>query len=173
MRQMHASHVLFTTLQTVVVGLLAVTLTTAAGCAGAPRQRPVKVGSVDTGPNSLEAARRQLEGTWDLVSLQVVTTDGQTVTRPAGGRLTYDAFGNMSMEGTGADAALIAFTGRAVIDPVKREFRLADLEGAGALPSQASPDKVRSYEFDGPFLKTSVKDAAGRVTAVITWRRSQ
>jgi hypothetical protein len=172
MRQTPDSRVLVVTERTLALALLAAALVAAGACAGAPRQRPVKAGAVDAGPNSLEAARRQLEGTWELVSLQVIGTDGRAVTRPAGGRMTYDAFGNMSMEGTGADAALIAFSGRAVIDPVKRELRLADLEGSGALPSQVSPEKVRSYEFDGPLLKTSVKDASGRVTAVVTWRRT-
>jgi hypothetical protein len=172
MRQMLDSRLLLVS-RTFTLGLLAAALVAVSGCSASPRQRPIKVGSVDAGPNSLEAVRRQLEGTWDLVSLQVVGDDGQAVTRPAGGRMTYDAFGNMSMEGTGADAALIAFSGRAVIDPAKREFRLADVEGAGALPSQVSPEKVRGYEFDGDVLKTSARDASGRVTAIVTWRRSK
>jgi uncharacterized protein RhaS with RHS repeats len=173
MRYTHHVHVGSAGSRVIVIGLFAAVLTGALGCAGAPRERPVKAGPVATGPDTLEAVRRQIEGTWDLVSLQVLTPDGQTVTRPAGGRLTYDAYGNMSMEGSGENAQLIAFKGRAVIDPVRREIRLADLEGSGALPSQASADKVRHYEFDGPLLKTSVRDASGRVTAVVTWRRSQ
>ena len=173
MRQMPGSRVLLVVTRTLALGLLCGALVAVGGCSASPRQRPIKVGSVDAGPNSLEAARRQLEGTWDLVSLQVVGADGQAVPRPAGGRMTYDGFGNMSMEGTGADAALVAFSGRAVIDPVKREFRLADLAGSGSLPSQVSPEKVRGYEFDGDLLKTSARDASGRVTAVVTWRRAQ
>jgi hypothetical protein len=173
MRQTHHSYTTITTARVLALFLLAGTIAGAAACAGAPRQRPVKAGPVSTGPDSLEAVRHQLEGTWELVSLQVVAPDGRTVTRPAGGRLTYDAYGNMSMEGSGGDAHLITFEGRAVIDTVRREFRLADVTGSGALPSQASPEKVRSYEFDGPLLKTSVKDASGRVTAVVTWRRSE
>lgn len=159
--------------RTFALGLLAAAIAASAGCSASPRQRPIKVGAVDAGPSSLEAVRRQLEGRWELVSLQVVGADGQAVTRPAGGRMTYDAFGNVTMEGTGPDAALISLSGRAVIDPVKRELRLADMEGAGALPGQVSPDKVRGYAFEGDLLKTSARDASGRVTAVVTWRRAQ
>lgn len=172
MRQTPDSHVALRTSRALVLGLLTLAVA-GVGCAGAPRQRPVKAGPVSTGADSLEAARRQLEGTWDLVSLQVADPDGRLVTRPAGGRMTYDAYGNMSMEGSGDDARLITFRGRAVIDPVKREFRLADVEGSGTLPAQASADKVRGYEFEGPLLKTSVRDASGRLTAVVTWRKTE
>ena len=52
------------------------------GCAAAPRERPIKGGDVDTGPGSVEAVRRQLEGTWDLVSLAVTPKGGAAPDSP-------------------------------------------------------------------------------------------
>ena len=41
-------------------------LAIAYGCAPAPINRPIKVGDVNTGANSVEAVRRQFQGTWTL-----------------------------------------------------------------------------------------------------------
>ena len=54
----------------------AVALLVLPSCAKTARERPVKMGDVDTGPGSLEAVRRQLEGSWELVSLAVVPQGG-------------------------------------------------------------------------------------------------
>ncbi len=75
------------------------TLSAVAGCAAAPRQRPIPVGPVDTGAGSLEAVRRQLSGTWELVSFEAFTGRGQSSRVPASGRLTYDEFGNLTVQG--------------------------------------------------------------------------
>jgi hypothetical protein len=48
-----------------------------AACAASPRQRPVSAGDVDTGANSLTAARKQLEGRWTLISLDISAEDGR------------------------------------------------------------------------------------------------
>ena len=65
-----------------IVMLLGISLL--AGCAPAPRARPVKMGDVDTGTNSLEATRRQLEGTWDLTALEIYDPPGGTPVRAEG-----------------------------------------------------------------------------------------
>ena len=41
-----------------------------AGCAASERQRPIQTSRVATSGNTLEAARKQLEGRWTLVSLE-------------------------------------------------------------------------------------------------------
>lgn len=48
-------------------------------CHAAPRGRPVKMGPVDTGPQSVEATRRQLEGAWELVKLETYPAPGKVV----------------------------------------------------------------------------------------------
>ena len=58
-------------------------------CAGAPRERPLQTGPIETGAGSLNDTRQALEGTWKLASLEVVDHGAR---RPvnAGGDLTTD-----------------------------------------------------------------------------------
>jgi hypothetical protein len=50
---------------------VAALLAAAAACAGAPRQRPVEMGPVATGPGTLTDARKFLQGRWTLESFEV------------------------------------------------------------------------------------------------------
>lgn len=158
-------------------------LSAVGACASSrPRQRPVEGGAVNAGPGSLEAVRRQLEGTWNLVSAEVVSAAGARRTVKAQAVLTYDAYGNLSLKGayedpamTAEQAAALNFTGRAVIDTQRQVIRLLDLkqpEGEFAkLPPELAARRERAYAFEGDLLKLTVKDSTGRVTAVNTWRR--
>ena len=152
----------------------------AGGCAATPRQRPIEMGPVDVGPGSLEATRRALEGTWTLVTLEVIDKAGARRPIKAGGQLTYDAFGNMTIRGVVEDKALfetlvLDYEGRIVIDPVKKEFRAAALTSdRPADPSQigpVSPDKVRRYELTADTFVVTYVDASTGPTAVATWTR--
>ena len=165
------------------VMLPAVVLVSVSGCATSrPRQRPVEGGAVDAGPGSLEAVRRQLEGSWDLVSAEIVTSAGVRQAMKARAVLTYDAYGNLSLKGayedsgaTAEQTAALNFTGRAVIDTQRQVLRLLDVkqpEGELAtLPPDMLARRERAYAFEGDLLRLTVKDSAGRVTAVNTWRR--
>lgn len=147
------------------------------GCQAAPRQRPVKMGPVSTGAGSLEAARRQLEGNWELVSYQIVGPDGKAVDVTGAGTLSLDAYANISLEAraeTKAGKVLpMSMQGRIVIDPVQQSFALADVDASGqtVAPGQVSPDKRRFYSFEGDVLKIEVRDEAGKTTARSSWRR--
>jgi hypothetical protein len=144
------------------------------------RVRPIEVGPVDTGPQSLAAARRQLEGKWNLVSITAVQ-GSSTVDVKASGTMTYDAYGNMTVkgivEGTGpaSAGALLDYEGRAVIDVQARQLKLVGMvaQGAAAPPEELSFDKIRRYAFEGDLLKISTIDASGAVVATATWRRAQ
>ena len=171
-----------------VVAFCALTVFVLAGtaCAPAPSRRPVKAGPVDAGPGSLESVRRQLEGRWELVSFETVTPAGQSRTVAASGLLTYDAYGNVTLQGQlldeadrkayGDAPAVLNISGRAVIDVASGSFRIVDatsdrpVEAADSLKT-VSLDKVRYYAFEGDLLKTIVKDAGGRTTATATWKR--
>ena len=155
-----------------------------AGCQASPRQRPIELGPVDKGAGSLDAVRKQLEGTWTLVSLETYPEAGPAVLAKATGQMTYDHYGNVTFKGTvegsgGASAPdasrYLNLKGRAVIDPATERLWVvegeSDLSG-GTLPPPVSADKVRYYEFSGDVLKMSVKDAAGRVTAKVTWKKA-
>jgi hypothetical protein len=150
------------------------------GGASDPRVRPVKMGDVDTGATSMEAVRRQLQGTWELASLEVLSGGSMVPVPSAKGQLTYDEFGNLQMRGTvndpKIDSGVLQLSGRAVIDPAKHMLRLMDVKGTTttaeqALDSTVDPAKVRYYEFVNDLLKTTVKDASGATTATATWKR--
>ena len=160
---------------------MAVAVSCLAGCEAAPRARPVKMGPVDTGANSVEAVRRQLKGTWHLVSLDVYSADGEKHPAQATGTLTYDEFGNMTIRGkvTGGakiEEADLNLSGRVTIDPGTRMLRFggitADTPDERRLDPKLDPAHVRYYEFDGDLLKTTTKDASGATTATITWQKA-
>ena len=147
------------------------------GCAAASRQPPVQAGDVNTAPGS-EAVQRQLEGTWDLVTLAVMPARGAALAPVAAqGTLTYDKNGNLSIDAKTSDSyapeaaqsgGVIAFEGKAVIDPAKSELQLTD-KGGNVDPK--SPERRRRYAFEGDLLRLSSIDGAGRVMTTSTWRR--
>jgi hypothetical protein len=152
---------------------------------GAPRTRPYKMGPVDQGAGTLESVRHRLEGTWTLVLLEVYAQDGKPVQLKASGTLVYDEYGNLAVKGALADPAasgsglkptVLNYTGRTVIDAANSRMVLADISGnvpADKAPSAISADLARYYEFVGDQLKISVKDAQGRTTASLVWKKGQ
>jgi hypothetical protein len=168
-------------------GLVAVTvaLMAASGCAGSKeRARPIPLGPVASGPNSLESVRRQFEGQWDLVSAESYGATGQPSVIKGKGRLSYDAYGNLTVDARfdegqeqmdGSIKKLLSYKGRAVIDVVKSRLVLQDMEkrvesGADA-PDSMAVENARYYAFEGDLLTLTIKDAAGKTTAKTTWRR--
>jgi hypothetical protein len=155
-------------------------LAAALACAAAPRQRPVKMGDVDTGAGSVESARRQLQGTWDLEQFETVDASGARTPHKAAAVLRYDEYGNLAIEGQLAEptaaataaSPLIAYKGRAVIDPSRRQLRVVVEEGdATSLPAGVSTTLVREYTIDGDRMTLVMIDTAGRPTASTTWKR--
>ena len=164
---------------------VAVALLVASGCAGSPeRGRPIPLGPVESGPNSLESVRRVFEGSWDLVSAETYNAAGQPAAMKGKGRLTYDAYGNLTVDARfdasqeqmdGSAKNLLSYKGRAVIDVVKSRLVLQDLEkrsasGADA-PEGMEAANARYYAFEGDLLTLTMKDAAGKTTGKTVWRR--
>lgn len=169
MRRMHVS---------LLAAALALPLFT--GCTAAPRVRPVKMGDVDTGANSVESVRRQLKGTWELVSLDVVSPSGDKTPAQANGRLTFDEYGNLAMRGTitagpALDPSALNLTGRVTIDPDLHALRIGGVEAANADGKRIDPKldatNVRYYAFEGDRLTTTVKNPGGATTATATWKK--
>src|SRR6187200_146712 len=75
--------------------IVALLLVSATGCMGGPRQRPVKGGPVDQGPESIVAERKFLEGRWSLMQFQVFPQGKPPITLTGDGSLNYDEFGNL------------------------------------------------------------------------------
>jgi hypothetical protein len=124
-----------------------------------------------------------LQGTWELVEAVVFDAGGKATPRKAQGRLTYDEYGNLTIGAKLADtdqpqtsvSGLLAYSGRAVIDPAKSQLVLMDLKGRiehnEPIPAEVSADKVRYYTIEGNTLTLTIKDAAGTPTARTTWRK--
>lgn len=148
----------------------------------APMNNPIPLGS-DPGSGALESARRQLTGTWDLVALEAVPEESDSSKREpidASGTLTYDEYGNLTIDAHTTDpdapraarqASILTFKGRAVIDVPKSELKLMDLTGNVDPNEVLTPERRRKYEINGEVLKLSSFDDRGRVTAISTWRR--
>jgi hypothetical protein len=159
--------------------LVAIAALAIGACAGAPRERPLQTGPIETGAGSLNDTRKALEGTWKLASLEVVDHGARRPIK-AGGDLTYDRFGNMTVRGVIEDPGLketlvIDYSGRITIDVVRHEFYPADLVTDRPVDQsqvmRISPDKVRRYELSGNEFVVTYLDASATPTAVITWRR--
>ena len=158
---------------------MVVALVVGTGCASAPQQ-PAVQGGDNTGPGS-EVVRRQLEGTWDLVTLAVMPARGAALVPVAAqGTLTYDKNGNLSIDAKTSDSyapeaaqsgGVIAFEGKAVIDPAKSELQLTEMGDKVDPKAALSPERRRRYAFEGDLLRLSAIDSAGRVTTTSTWRR--
>ena len=173
------------TLRRLMAAAACAALVVVTGCAKAPRGRPIPTTRIDSGAGTLESVRRQLEGQWDLVSLQTVPKPGaKPVEVKAKALLTYDAYGNLTLKGRLDDqnyndpaaAPFLDFTGRAVIDVPRSQLRLLDVSAnvqvaQEGLPAETSFDKVRKYTFEGDLLTLSTIDAQGNVTATATWKK--
>jgi hypothetical protein len=147
---------------------------------GADRKSPAKAGEVAAGSNTLEGVRRQLEGTWEMTSLEVVDSTGKSTPVTAGGKMTYDAYGNFDLAiqldpataaKLGANASALSVKGRAVIDVANSSFRVMDVSGEGAAPRPDAVARVRHYAFEGDVLTLSTRDAAGKIASASRWTR--
>lgn len=154
------------------------------GCAAAPRERPIKMGDVDTGKGSVEAERRRLMGTWSLISYDMIGANGAKTHVPGQAQLTYDEFGNLKVVGEVNDPkiqgsraeSMLSYSGRAVIDADKHEMRLLDMKTGTSNTTDADvvqPEAVRHYEFHDSQLDITLKDAAGQTVGVTSWKRVQ
>jgi hypothetical protein len=160
--------------------LLAV-IATMAACTASERQRPMGMGDVNTGAGSLEAVRRQLEGTWDLLSIEWSSAPGvPRAPIKATGTLIYDEYANLTIDARTTDpaapvaareSALLSFKGRAAIDPVKKELTLMNLTGNVNPDEVLSPERKRRFEVNLDTLKLSSFDEKGEITAITTWQR--
>ena len=165
-----------------VILSIAVTL---AACAASSRQRPVGMGDVSKGIDSLAATRKQLEGTWTLTKFEVADNTGRLIPIRATAQLTYDDFGNLSIRGvlqeplpgqtTVTDSPALAYTGKAVIDTVRKEMVLTGMNATAepdpSLLAKIGPEFRRRYEFGDGTLTISVMNANGGATSRATFRK--
>jgi hypothetical protein len=168
----------------IVIAAAAGAAASASGCAAAPRERPIELGPVDQGPGTLAYVRRQLEGSWDLVTLEVRNASGGMTPAKAKAVLTYDAYGNMQVRGklnealpdaaTPLASSAIEYSGQIVIDPRKNEFRMTEQQATALdkdVKSVLRLSRVRRYELTADTLKIHVMDEGNAVVATTTFRK--
>lgn len=174
-----------------------VILVLGAACASSPRQRPVSVGDVETGTGSLAEARKQLEGSWQLVSLRMANAEGRQTDVDATGSLNLDGFGNLHIEFRMTDAGqkalagigitspnpVLTTTGRAIIDAQQQRVTYVgdDFVKSGGMDASVAAkrnnplavERVRYYKFepDGT-LVLSTRYPDGKDASVGRWKRS-
>jgi len=121
-------------------------------------------------------------GDYTLISYVTFPEAGAAVDMSYVGRLSYDSAGNMS--GLGMPSGLperereaggrltggFAYWGKVTVDDEKK-IVVHHVEGSPLMPSWVGGDNVRFYEFEGDLLRLSLKNAEGRTTATLTWRR--
>ena len=168
-----------------------------AGCAASPRQRSVSGGSVGDGANSLTMVRQQLEGRWQLVSLNFAAEDGRKADVEASGMLSMDNFANLSIEFTMTDAGMkalsslgitfpnprVSTSGQAAINPASREITYVgtrfttsggmDPQTAARRQTPFALEPVRYYSFDEQGLLTlSTRYDDGKDAVVGKWKKA-
>ena len=121
-------------------------------------------------------------GDYTLISYVTFPEAGPEVSMEYVGRLSYDRAGNMS--GLGMPSGLperereagsrltggFAYWGKVTVDDEKKVV-IHHVEGSPLMPSWVGGDNIRFYEFEGDLLRLSLKNASGRTTATLTWRR--
>jgi hypothetical protein len=132
--------------------------------------------------DSVEAVRQQFVGDYELIGFVRFPAEGGEIESDYIGRIRYDEFGNMMAMGMPRDLPLEAegatdrvtggfsYWGRVSINPANNQV-IHHVEGSPGFAQWVGQDNVRYYEFAGDLLKLSLKDANGRVTATLTWRR--
>jgi hypothetical protein len=167
--------------------MMALMLMTLAACAGAPRQRPVEMGPVDTGPQTLTAARKFLEGRWVLESFEMYSKGKGPIALKGSGTLVYDEFGNMRMEiradqassdllrAAGIDIrdGVISTDGRTAVDLQNRTLTYIVKSQDPLIPGPLATNRPRHWEVKEDLLTLTTKDDAGNPLSVGRWRKSQ
>jgi hypothetical protein len=169
--------------------LAAVAIALAVSGAAAPLAQRIKMGPVETGPATLTAARKYLEGRWALLSYEIFRPGESSLRLEGEGTLVYDDFGNLQMdvrvneqtalvlEGVGIRTTdgLLSTQGRTVIDLPARTLVFV-LDGQPAFGAPSGPlalNRPRHWEIDGNELTLTTRDDEGRPLAVSRWRKEE
>jgi hypothetical protein len=176
------------------VAALAAAILTGA-CAASPRQRPLSAGPVASGPDTVEAVRARLDGTWVLQSLTVATFEGKPFGVGAAGTMRFDNFGNLRLDykfsdeglvelaraGVALPTPVISTEGQVMINPQAAEIVFVDPKfagkpyDAGLAELRRNPFAIqhrRHYQFsDDGTLTLSARYDTGKDAAVGRWKR--
>lgn len=133
--------------------------------------------------DSVGAVRQMFVGNYELVNYESFPSAGEVVPRDYVARIMYDAYGNMAAIGMPNDLPELdrasgdervrrgfAYFGTFEIDTEEGTVT-HHLIGSPASARSVGEGWVRYYEFDGDLLTLSIKNADGRITGQLTWKR--
>ena len=132
--------------------------------------------------DDLDAVKAKFIGDYELVSYFQFPASGGDVDMKYIGRLSYDALGNMSGIGMPMDLPArvaqssqrstggFAYWGKVSYD-LEKGIVFHHVEGSPLVPQWVGGENIRYFEFTDGLLKLSLKDAEGRVTATLSWRK--
>lgn len=154
-------------------------------CAAKPLDRPMRTSPVPTGMGTLAAARRYLEGQWQLQSFDLVSPDGTAVPIHGTGVLTYDAYSNLKIDIRVDDDSMpilersgISLTDRQIL---MQGYTAVDMQNhtlTYMLEGQPknvpptgplAPNRPRHWEVNGDVLTLTTNDDAGKPVSVSRW----
>ena len=167
-------------------GLVIVLFAVVAACHGAPRQKPIKAGPVDTGPQTLTAARTFLEGRWNLESFEVRPPGKSPIVLKGAGTLVYDNMGNLKMDIQADEASAdllrqsgidirdgrISTDGRAALDLQKHTLTYVLQGQAPLIKGPLGMERPRHWVVEGDTLILTTQDDAGQPLSIGRWKRS-
>jgi hypothetical protein len=165
-----------------VATLLAATV----ACAGAPRERPLPIGRIESGPGSLGEARKFLQGRWALESFELHAPGKAPTVLKGSGDLNYDDFGNLRMEiradqassdllraaGVNIRDGIISTDGRTAID-LQNHTLTYFLEGQPPNAGPLATNRPRHWEVTADSLTLTTKDESGAPLSISRWKRSK
>jgi len=156
------------------------------GCS-APWQGPINMGPTDTGAGTLTAARAHLEGRWTNVSYELFPPGAAPISIGGTGLLTYDAYGNMTIEvrvdeatarilgaaGIPTTNNAVITSGRTAIDIQARTLTYV-VEGQKAFDAPGGPaalSRPRHWQVDGDMLTLTTMGDDGKPTSIGRWQK--
>ena len=134
--------------------------------------------------DDVETIRQQFIGDYELVSYFTFPGSGSERDMNYIGRLSYDAFGNMAglsmpinlpeRANNSSDRTVggFAYWGGVSFD-AENSIVIHHVQGSPTAPQWVGGDNIRHFAFEDGLLKLSLKDAQGRVTATLSWRKLQ
>ena len=170
-----------------IVGTAAL-IAAVSACAGAPRQRPLDIGPIESGVGTTTEARKFLEGRWALESFEVRPPGKAPIVLKGSGMMNYDDFGNLRMElradqassdllrAAGIDMrdGVISTDGRAALDVQNKtltyfiEGQPSSTRGGGG---PLATNRPRHWEVMGDILTLTTRDDSGAPLSIGTWKR--
>ena len=163
-------------------------LATSVALAAPPQQR-ITLAPIESGPGTLAAARKYLEGRWTLLSYEILSPGKEPLRLEGEGTLVYDDFGNLEMdvrvddktalvlEGVGIRTTdgVLTTKGRTVINLQDRTlvFVLAQQPAFGVPSGPLALNRPRHWVVNDNELTLTTKGDDGQPLSVSRWKKEQ